>query len=93
MKIAELGLVSKLDHMAYLGAELAKAEIALGTGKEYVQDTPCLRRLGCLFLLLCFRCALVFRFLGNCFSRQLKLVGFQLDSANNQYCSFNWVSK
>ena len=37
-KIMELGLVSKLDHAAYLGSELAKAEIALRTGKEYVQD-------------------------------------------------------
>ena len=38
-KILEIGLVSKLDHAAYLGAELAKAEIALSTGKEYVQDS------------------------------------------------------
>ena len=37
-KILELGLVSKLDHAAYLGNELAKAEIALKTGKEYIQD-------------------------------------------------------
>jgi dihydropteroate synthase-like protein len=37
-KVLELGLVSKLDHAAYLGSELAKAEIALRTGKEYVQD-------------------------------------------------------
>jgi dihydropteroate synthase-like protein len=37
-KILQLGLVSKLDHAAYLGAELAKAEIALNTGKNYVQD-------------------------------------------------------
>ena len=36
--IIESGLVSKLDHAAYLGTELAKAEIALRTGKEYVQD-------------------------------------------------------
>ena len=27
-----------LDHAAYLGSELSKAEIALRTGKEYVQD-------------------------------------------------------
>jgi dihydropteroate synthase len=27
-----------LDHAAYLGSELAKAEIALRTGKEYIQD-------------------------------------------------------
>jgi dihydropteroate synthase-like protein len=37
-KILEMGLVSKLDHAAYLGSELAKAEIALLTGKEYIQD-------------------------------------------------------
>jgi len=37
-KIAAMGLVSKLDHAAYLGSELAKAEIALRTGKEYIQD-------------------------------------------------------
>jgi dihydropteroate synthase len=29
-----------LDHAAYLGSELAKAEIALRTGKEYIQDKP-----------------------------------------------------
>jgi dihydropteroate synthase-like protein len=37
-KIVALHLVSKLDHAAYLGSELAKAEIALNTGKEYIQD-------------------------------------------------------
>ncbi len=37
-QIVERGLLSKLDHAAYLGSELAKAEIALRTGKEYVQD-------------------------------------------------------
>jgi dihydropteroate synthase-like protein len=37
-KITELGLVSTLDHAAYLGSELSKGEIALRTGKEYVQD-------------------------------------------------------
>jgi dihydropteroate synthase-like protein len=37
-KILEMNLVSRLDHAAYLGNELAKAEIALKTGKEYVQD-------------------------------------------------------
>ena len=37
-KIVTMGLVSKLDHAAYLGSELAKAEIALRTGKEYIQD-------------------------------------------------------
>jgi dihydropteroate synthase-like protein len=38
-KILGMGLVSRLDHAAYLGNELAKAEIALQTGKEYVQDS------------------------------------------------------
>ena len=37
-KIIELGLISTKDHVAYLGGELAKAEIALRTGKEYIQD-------------------------------------------------------
>jgi dihydropteroate synthase-like protein len=37
-KIVEMGLVTRLDHAAYLGSELAKAEVALKTGKEYVQD-------------------------------------------------------
>jgi dihydropteroate synthase-like protein len=39
-KIEELGLITRLDHAAYLGRELEKAEIALKIGKEYVQDTP-----------------------------------------------------
>jgi dihydropteroate synthase-like protein len=39
-KIVDLGLVSRLDHAAYLGSELAKAQIALKTGKEYIQDQP-----------------------------------------------------
>jgi dihydropteroate synthase-like protein len=37
-KIVEMGLVSRLDHSAYLGSELSKAEIALQTRKEYIQD-------------------------------------------------------
>lgn len=36
--IVRLGLVSRLDHAAYLGSELKKAEVALKTGKEYIQD-------------------------------------------------------
>jgi len=36
--ILGLGLVKRLDHAAYLGSELAEAEIALKTGKNYVQD-------------------------------------------------------
>jgi dihydropteroate synthase-like protein len=37
-KIVETGLVTRLDHAAYLGNELAKAEVALKTGKKYIQD-------------------------------------------------------
>ena len=37
-QIIESRLVSKLEHAAYLGNELGKAEIALRTGKEYIQD-------------------------------------------------------
>jgi dihydropteroate synthase-like protein len=37
-KIVQLGLITRLDHAAYLGNELAKAEIAIKTGKEYIQD-------------------------------------------------------
>ena len=37
-KIVEMGLVTRLDHAAYLGSELAKAEVALKTGKEYIQN-------------------------------------------------------
>ena len=36
----ERGLVSRLDHAAYLGRELGKAEVALFTGKAYVEDEP-----------------------------------------------------
>lgn len=38
LKIMEMGLISKLNHAAYLGNELAKAEVALRTGKEFIQD-------------------------------------------------------
>lgn len=34
----DLNLVSKLDHAAYLGRELEKAEIALRLGRSYTQD-------------------------------------------------------
>jgi dihydropteroate synthase-like protein len=34
------GLVSKLDHAAYLGKELEKAHIALLLGRSYTQDRP-----------------------------------------------------
>jgi dihydropteroate synthase-like protein len=43
-KIVEMGLVTRLDHAAYLGSELAKAEIALRTGKEYIQDSPLFKK-------------------------------------------------
>ncbi len=39
-EIAKLGLAPQPLHLAYLGSELAKAEIALRTGKEYIQDMP-----------------------------------------------------
>jgi len=34
-----LGLVTRMDHAAYLGQELARAEQALQTGKPFVQDS------------------------------------------------------
>ncbi len=39
-KILETCSVGNLSHAAYLGSELAKAEIAMRTGKEYIQDKP-----------------------------------------------------
>ncbi len=36
--VIEAGLISRLDHAAYLGRELARAEAALATGTAYVQD-------------------------------------------------------
>ncbi len=39
-EIISKGLVTRMEHAAYLGAELKKAEIAMVTGKEYVQDIP-----------------------------------------------------
>lgn len=36
--IVDRGLVSRLDHAAYLGRELARAERALVDGSQYVQD-------------------------------------------------------
>ena len=38
--IIKAGLVSRLDHAAYLGKELTKAEIALNYNLDYVQDEP-----------------------------------------------------
>ncbi|MEM3426463.1 MAG: DUF4346 domain-containing protein, partial [Thermoproteota archaeon] len=43
-RILNENLVSRLDHAAYLGKELTRAEIALREGKPYVQDKalhPC----------------------------------------------------
>lgn len=36
--VIEAGLISRLDHAAYLGRELARAEHALQHGDDYVQD-------------------------------------------------------
>ena len=36
--ISDLGLVSLMDHAAYLGRELMKAELALRFGRSYAQD-------------------------------------------------------
>ena len=36
--VIQKGLLSRLDHAAYLGGELARAERALETGEAYVQD-------------------------------------------------------
>ena len=36
--VIEAGLISRLDHAAYLGRELARAEHALHSGDNYVQD-------------------------------------------------------
>lgn len=37
-EIVRQGLVSRMDHAAYLGSELQKAYIAMVTGKDYIQD-------------------------------------------------------
>ena len=37
-EIITKNLVTRMEHAAYLGSELQKAEIAMITGKEYVQD-------------------------------------------------------
>lgn len=37
-EIIRRGLISEMEHSAYLGRELQKAEIALRTGKGYLQD-------------------------------------------------------
>ncbi len=38
MAAIDRGLVSRLDHAAYLGRELARAEVSLRTGEPYIQD-------------------------------------------------------
>jgi len=38
--IIEQGLVERMDHVAYLGKELAKAELALQLNRSYIQDSP-----------------------------------------------------
>ncbi|MCW3996539.1 MAG: dihydropteroate synthase-like protein [Candidatus Bathyarchaeota archaeon] len=43
-EITRLNLVLRTDHAAYLGSELAKAEIALQTGKAYTQDAPMFKK-------------------------------------------------
>ena len=40
----DLGLLSRLDHAAYLGRELARAEAALDAGTPYVQDAAAERQ-------------------------------------------------
>jgi dihydropteroate synthase-like protein len=50
-KIVETGLITRLDHAAYLGSELAKAEIALITGKEYIQDNQLFKKSSPVFRL------------------------------------------
>jgi len=42
-EVIKRGLVSRPQHLAYLGYELAKAEIALRLGKSYIQDEPVIR--------------------------------------------------
>lgn len=42
--IIKQGLVSRMEHAAYLGAELQKAEIAAKLGKNYLQDFPLFKK-------------------------------------------------
>lgn len=44
-EIIKRGLVSRLEHATYLGAELQKAEIAAKLNKNYVQDFPLFKKL------------------------------------------------
>ena len=48
MPAVDRGLLSRLDHAAYLGRELARAEHALSSGDDYIQDAaPELGTCGC----------------------------------------------
>lgn len=38
--VLERKLLSRMDHAAYLGRELLKAEVALQTGRPYTQGSP-----------------------------------------------------
>ena len=38
MQVIKIELISRLDHAAYLGRELARAEHALTSGEKYIQD-------------------------------------------------------
>lgn len=42
--IIKRGLISRMEHATYLGAELQKAEIAAKLGKNYIQDFPLFKR-------------------------------------------------
>jgi len=43
-ELVRQGVVTRLEHAVYLGAELQKAEIAMITGKDYVQDFDLFKR-------------------------------------------------
>jgi len=43
-EIIKRGLISRLEHATYLGAELQKAEIAAKLSKNYVQDFPLFKK-------------------------------------------------
>ena len=40
MEVVKRGLISLIEHAAYLGREISKAEIALKIGHDYQQDEP-----------------------------------------------------
>ena len=51
MTAIERGLLTRLDHAAYLGRELARAEHALSSGETYAQDAApeqCSNQCSCL---------------------------------------------